>query len=279
MYDSIKKLHRGARSLLCLGVILCSSPGSAKGPTPAGQVQIPPGCFRLGSYQGYADERPAHKVCLDRFAMDRTEVTVAAFGRCVAAGRCKPPTAFEPSHPVRRGCNWQRPGRSRHPINCVTWSTAQAYCNWRGGRLPTEAEWERAARLRGRRTARAPFPWGRAPADCRQTRIARVQQHRVTPGCGQGTTAPVGSKRADCTPAGVCDLVGNVSEWVGDRFSRTYYKSSPSQNPSGPTRGRARTVRGCSYACVPGSLLLRVTARQFGVTWDPTIGFRCARGF
>lgn len=290
MYDSIKKFHKGTFSLragpaLLTGAWLAAGLGGPAGRAaepsnrPAGLIKIPAGCFRLGSSRGFADERPAHRVCLDRYAIDQTEVTVAAYSRCVAAGRCRPPVAFAATHPVRRQCNWQRPGRARHPVNCVGWAAARAYCAWRGGRLPTEAEWERAARLASRGSrSRALFPWGRAPATCKRTRIARRRGHAVSPGCGQGGTAEVGRYPADRTPQGVVDLVGNVSEWVGDRFSRTYYKSSPGRNPNGPRRGRAHGVRGCSFACVPGSLLLRVTARQYGMTWDPTIGFRCVVG-
>ena len=222
----------------------------------------------MGSNVNYADERPAHRVCLTGTTLDRNEVTVAAYARCVARHRCGAPVSHQGSHPTRKRCNWRSSGRGKHPVNCVTWKQARQYCVWAGKRLPTEAEWERAARDSRRLRLR------RRRATCAMAVIAADSGRRL--GCGAGGTRRVGSRAGDRSTTGVMDLTGNVSEWVADWFSLGYYRGSPERDPRGPRRGRSHAVRGCSYQCVPGSRLLRPTARQFSATWDPTIGFRCA---
>ena len=248
---------------ILLGLIWSRSPAFGRQPT---RIAIKGGCYRMGSFKNYADERPAHKVCLDPYAIDRTEVTMNAYARCVAARRCTPPIAYQKGHPTRRHCNWLRRGRGLHPINCVTWKQAKGYCTWVGGHLPTEAQWERAARLGQKR---------RIPAPCTTAAGAKADGSR-RPGCGTGDTAPVESRPWDRTVLGLHDLAGNVSEWSADWFSLSHYDYRRATNPKGPKRGRARTVRGCSFRCVPGSRLWRPSARQFSATWSPTIGFRCA---
>ena len=116
-------------------------------------------------------------------------------------------------------------------------------------RLPQEAEWERAA------FGMRPGAWPRAKQ-----------------------TAPVGTRPKDRSRAGVLDLGGNVSEWTADWYAKAYYKRSPEKQPRGPKSGRAHSVRGCHFRCPKGSRLRRATTRHYSATWDPTIGFRCARG-
>lgn len=249
-----------------------TAPGTARGAqadTPSAGFKA--GCFVMGANRNYADERPAHRICLSAYRLDKREVTVAQYARCVTAKGCKPPVAHAPRHPTRRRCNWRRAGRSAHPLNCVTWSQAMAYCAWTGGRLPTEAEWEHAARAdRGAIRRRTGFGCGQA--------VLAQGHHQVKLGCGSGGTRPVGTSPSDRSSAGVEDLTGNVSEWVADWFAGGYYRRSPSQDPRGPRRGRAHSVRGCSFQCVAGARLLAPTARMSSVTWDPSLGFRCARG-
>ena len=267
--------------LLWVAIALLIPAGIEAAPTTAPSdsaatpmVRIPSGCFALGSQHNYSDERPRHRVCLSRFQLDRTEVTVAAYARCVKAGRCTPAIGYQGRHPTRRYCNAGHAGFGRHPINCVTWAQARAYCAWRHKRLPTEAEWERAARG----TAPGPYLFGRTAPTCALAVIAKVVKGRFVPGCGQGSTLPVGSRPRDRSREGVLDLTGNVSEWAADPFELGYYKHSPEHDPRGPKHSRTHAVRGCHFRCPPGSRLLHRTARMYSNTWDPTIGFRCARG-
>jgi len=222
----------------------------------------------MGARRNYSDERPAHRVCLSAYRIDRHEVTVSRYARCVTAGRCPKPVAHAKGHPTRRLCNWGRVGRGVHPINCVTWTQARQFCTWAGGRLPTEAEWEHVARQSRGDLLR------RARASCTSAVLAS-STHPVRLGCGAGGTRAVGTSPGDRSSNGVEDLTGNVSEWMGDWFSLGYYSRSPAKDPRGPKSGRAHSVRGCSFGCVPDSRLLTPTARQFSGTWDPTLGLRC----
>ncbi len=193
------------------------------------------------------DELPGGVREVAAFEIDRTEVTVAAFRACVEAGACTPPDVTE-------SCNWDLPERDRHPINCVDWDQAKAYCAFRGARLPTEWEWEKAARgSDGRRN-----PWGDAPADCR----VAVLDEGGGNACGAGdTTFEVGSRPEGATPEGVLDLIGNVWEWTS-----TVREGSP-----------APVVRGGAYYTEPAearaSYLLRFKALGRG----PFVGMRCAK--
>jgi formylglycine-generating enzyme required for sulfatase activity len=164
-------------------------------------VLVPAGPVWLGR------ERLAFQRDLGEFLIDRTEVTVADFARCVEALGCAPPV-LERCHPEELR-NWQHPERQRHPINCVRWDQAVAYCSWRGLRLPTPAEWEKAARGEDARA----YPWGDEPASCE---LAVMAESDDAPGCGAGTTAEVGSRPAGASPYGALDMAGNVSEWTGD---------------------------------------------------------------
>lgn len=248
-----------------------TSPGKVVHTTPKTQaIPMKSACYVMGARKNYSDERPSHRICLSAYSLDRHEVTVERYSRCVAAGRCPKPVAHAAGHPTRRRCNWNRSGHRTHPINCVTWRQASSYCGWAGGRLPTEAEWEHAARDTRAATGL------RARATCAYAILASAQSP-VRLGCGAGGTRPVGTSPRDRSGMGVEDLTGNVSEWVADWFALGYYRHSPGQDPQGPRRGRTHGVRGCSFQCVPGSRLLAPTARQFAATWDPSIGFRCAR--
>ena len=268
----VGRILAGASVLLFCG----STPAGTAPVNTAAKAGIPPtirqkaACFVMGARRNYSVERPPHRVCLSAHALDRHEVTVRRYARCVAARRCPKPVAYDKSHPTQRRCNWGRGGHDAHPINCVTWRGASQYCAWTGGRLPTEAEWEHAARSSRGDTRR------RTGASCTLAVLASAT-HPVRLGCGAGGTRRVGTSPGDRSHAGVEDLTGNVSEWVGDWFSLGYYRRSPAKDPRGPKRGRAHAVRGCSFQCVPGSRLLAPTTRGFAATWDPTIGFRCAR--
>ena len=233
-------------------------------------VRIPSGCFTMGSDGRLAnsDERPSHKVCLSTFWMDRTEVTVAQYEKCVRAHRCVPPGSYV----QRRTCNWKAPNRRNHPVNCVSWVNAKNYCRWASKRLPTEAEWEYAARGKDGRT----FPWGNEVPTCARAVIKDLG--RI--GCGLRTTWPVAHKPLDRSRFGVMDLLGNLSEWTKDcYFSHSNKWCASCRNPIARcwTWRGYRTARGGSAWDTARNARLshRWAARQ-GLR-NESLGFRCVR--
>ncbi|MBI4233122.1 MAG: SUMF1/EgtB/PvdO family nonheme iron enzyme [Chloroflexi bacterium] len=206
-------------------------------------VLVPAGEFVMGSNDEVRDEKPAHRLYLDAFFIDQYEVTNAqwnAYAR--ATGKS---TKSEPDD---------------HPVVNATWGDARDYCQWAGKRLPTEAEWEKAARGTDRRT----YPWGEG--------VDESKAHY-----GSGGTKPVGSYPAGVSPYGAYDMAGNVWEWVADWYDGKYYAQSPSRNPAGPSNGSARSIRGGSWA--DDTSYLSASGRDYG---NPTstfvsLGFRCAQ--
>ena len=262
-----------------------------------GMVYVPSGTFLRGCAPAdgacYSIESPATRIDLDAFYLDRTPVTVATYRACVAAGACNEEGlsthAAEETTQLAAGsgvntskvlgpiesdtCNWtwKDAERSAHPINCVSWDQARAYCAWAAKRLPTEAEWEKAARGTDERI----YPWGNAPPTC-----SLVVMSERAPGCGSGHTAPVGSRPAGRSPYGAVDMSGNVSEWVADWYAEDYYSRSPDKNPHGPPSGHYRVIRGGSWKAAPRAGIdpFRVSNRYSftpGTRLD-YIGFRCA---
>jgi serine/threonine-protein kinase len=238
-------------------------------------VYVPAGEFLMGSTEADSeaaeDEKPQHTVHLDAFWIDKTEVSNAQYRQCVEAATCRAPTT----------CDWEEPtnddgSKTDHPVVCVSWHDAQAYCQWAGARLPTEAEWEKAARGSGGPI----YPWG-YDFDCSKGNFDDETQYDdyVVPG-GEGCdgyvrTAPVGSFPAGASPYGVLDMAGNVWEWVADWYDADYYGASPARNPPGPDAGEYRVLRGGSW--YPRSGYARAANRGNGnpdyrVTY---IGFRC----
>lgn len=207
-------------------------------------------------------EQAAHQVYLDDYWIDRTEVTVARYRRCVAAGACALPPYAE---------GGQRYDRPDLPVVLVTWNDARRFCAWAGARLPTEAEWERAARgAAGRR-----YPWGNVynPFNANHGAFALEDLDARD---GFLELAPVGSFPEGRTPDGIDDLAGNVQEWVYDWFAQEYPQAD-AVNPRGPDNGDRRVVRGGSY--VHGRPWLRGAARDREPPGERAswIGFRCAR--
>lgn len=199
----------------------------------------------------FANETPTHQESVGGFWMARTEVSVADYQRCVAAGRCKPP-AFEGG-----GLRFQQP---RFPVTLVTFDDAQRYCAFRGGRLPTEAEFERAARGPQRRA----YPWGNAwHGKLANHGRSGVDTSDDTDGFAE--LAPVGSFPDGATPEGVLDLAGNVEEWTADRYAATY----------GTPPGSERVVRGGSYESAAPFLRGAARSGKPPETREPTLGFRC----
>lgn len=274
-------------------VIVSPSPQTAAGPPRENSEVglVPAGYFRMGSpdNQGRSDEHPRHRVYVDSFYMDRTEVSVGIYRKCVDAGKCSAPMTGV-------GCNWGNPERGdNYPVNCVDWNRAAAFCTWAGKRLPTEAEWEKAARggadtkysFGESDSALADFAWfGRNsgmrdyPARFIAGRYLHLRKYVDSYG---GLTHPAGEKKPN--QFGLYDMYGNVWEWVADWYDENYYRSSPEKNPQGPPsgtkhlltppgwQGMRRVIRGGSWYHDPSS------SRRWGFRpsmWYDIIGFRCA---
>ncbi|MCG3146431.1 MAG: Hercynine oxygenase [Gammaproteobacteria bacterium] len=234
---------------------------------------VPAGEFTMGS-DSYDDEKPVHQVYLDAFYMDVYEVTNAAYKTCVDAGRCTPPHG---TSSYTRSSYYGNSQFDNYPVINVDWNQANAYCEWRGAQLPTEAQWEKAARGTDGRI----YPWGN-DFQCRNGNFddeTRLDAYVVPggPNCdGYEDTSPVGNYPSGKSPYGIYDLAGNVWEWVADWYDSSYYSISPSNNPQGPASGEYRAVRGGSWSF--DGLYLR-SAYRYGV--DPSdsniyLGFRCA---
>lgn len=231
---------------------------------PHGMVLVPGGVFEMGSNDS-PDEMPIRQVQVDTFWMDETEVTVEAYTACVDDGACPEP-GMDPY------CNWMVAGREDHPVNCVTWYQAEQYCGWAGGgtkRLPTEAEWEKAARGTDARE----YPWGNRPTPT----CIHVVMFDAAAGCGMDSTWPVGSKPLGDSPYGAHDMAGNVWEWVADWYASSY-DPAETDNPTGPETGSQHVARGGAWSSFV-TVFFRTT---FRFTYNPAasagdVGFRCAR--
>ena len=233
----------------------------------AAMVLVPSGSFRMGcttnnGYCNRADEKPLHTVLLSSFFIDKYEVTNARYAACVDAFICTPPYRSD-SH--ARPAYYANPAYANHPVINVDWSQAQAFCAWEGKRLPTEAEWEKAAR--GSADTRT-FPWGDEHPDCT---IANAYHQG---GC-VGDTSAVGSYPAGTSPYAAMDMSGNVREWVNDWYKSFYYSVSPAIDPPGPELGTQRVYRGGSWADFAWGVMNR--GMYAPRTWGDLIGFRCAR--
>jgi formylglycine-generating enzyme required for sulfatase activity len=218
-------------------------------------VDIPAGEFVMGCNEDVDtacddDEKPMHTVMLSGFQLERTEVTQGQYTTCVLEGACTPPS-----------CAWvcEEPNL---PSGCLTWQQAQDYCAWAGRRLPTEAEWEKAARG----TEGATFPWGNDAPQCSLANLAD---------CADGPT-PAGSLEAGASPFGVLDMAGNMVEMVADWYDASYYESSPSTDPTGPSSGTRYVGRGGGFRSEAS--WLRASKRDWYDETDQarSLGFRCA---
>lgn len=242
-----------------------------------GMIFIPGGTFYMGcntknDSECDSDEKPGRTVRVDGFYIDRTEVTKAAYRRCVNAGACTTTglkTTYQKgtkNQGLARSCVWKQSGKNNHPMNCLTWYQADAYCRWAGKRLPTGKQWEKAARgIDGRK-----YPWGdRRPArgmrignTCDEAAKRKNTKWRIFNGYDDGyvETSPVGTYPDGRSPYGVDDMFGNVWEWVSD-----------------PEKSGKRAMRGCSWSSRPK--LCRVSNIKWlrGDSRRGSYGFRCAK--
>ena len=232
----------------------------------ASMVFVPAGEFTMGSDEGSEDEKPAHRVSLDAYYIDKYEVTVGEYAKFLeSTGKNPPPmwtTMDEPSHQKR-------------PVVNVDWMDASNYCEWAGKRLPTEAEWEKAARGTDGRI----YPWGNDSPDRLRANYGKEKWNN------HAALVAVGQLINGKSPYGIYDLAGNVWEWVNDWYDPDYYTTSPSQNPKGPERGKYRVLRGGAWDFAPENL--RSARRDFNIPLSPgydspayrnfNSGFRCAK--
>ena len=241
------------------------------------QLFVPAGTVKMGGLDILLenDELPAHDVTLDAFWIDQVEVTNGMYGLCVKAGMCRLPVKLNSDNHEDYFGN---PEFQDYPVIQIAWYDANAYCQWAGRRLPTEAEWERAARGDDMRT----YPWGNEPPNEQNSNANNTV----------GDVTRVGSYADGASPFGALDMAGNVWEWVADYYNPKYYAESPTVNPTGPENGglnHLRVIRGGSFQ--DNLFNLRVSNRGYEVGPDPTklpndsayygrssvkIGFRCA---
>jgi formylglycine-generating enzyme required for sulfatase activity len=234
---------------------------------------VPAGDFTMGSENGAVDEKPVHTVYLDAFYMDKYEVTNALYKACVDVGGCTPP---QQTSSYTRSSYYGNSEFDDYPVIYVGWNQAKTYCKWRGASLPTEAQWEKAARGADARV----YPWGNAfdgtKANFCDKNCPFIYADKTIDD-NFADTAPIGSYESEKSPYGVYDLAGNILEWTTDWYSDTYYKNSSPSNPIGPTSGLYRVLRGGSWS--KSVKTMRASARFFGKP-DPiyySIGFRCVR--
>jgi len=237
-------------------------------------VLVPAGDFLMGSDSWSGSEKPVHTVYLDSFYIDQFEVSNTIFAEFLnevgnqiegVAGKAHWVEENDPDLRIHRVDGvWQAdPGWTNHPMNEVTWFGARAFCEWRNSRLPSEAEWEKAARGTDGRT----YPWGEEEPTCEMANFA---------GCFY-TSVPVDSYPEWVSPYGAYNMAGNVHEWTNDWYGEDYYASSPYENPSGPENGDYKVFRGASW--FNGNFQTRTTYRypKLPVLTYMANGFRCAK--
>jgi formylglycine-generating enzyme required for sulfatase activity len=260
-----------------------TSPGVAAVPGDhANMVLIPTGTFRMGSRDGYADERPDHVESENAFWLDVHEITVGEYDKCVSAGECRrQKTIRQPDaeHKFDRFCNYGRKSREQHPMNCVDWYQARAYCRWVGKRLPTESEWEYAARGTDSRK----YPWGNeAPSEnllnaCGRecvilgAQVGKRWESMYAADDGWDATAPVGSFPHDKSPFGVLDLAGNVAEWTDSEYAKCYRDDCEANS-------KERVIRGGAWNDdEPRDVRASYRNRDVPLLRASFVGFRCAQ--
>ena len=235
------------------------TPSSNDHPLAEELVEIPAGPFTAGTNSGGFDEGPEHSVYLDAYTIDRYEITNAQYLAFVSAVNHR-----YPGPPSRYAKNMAKMRGDNQPVVYVSWDDANAYCAWKGQRLPTEAEWEKAMRGTDGRL----WPWG-GSSDVSGANWARVDD-------GFDVTAPVGAFQRDMSPFGVADGAGNVIEWVADWYGEDTYRNAHERNPTGPVYGTFKVLRGGGYASTGSDIRITSRSKMVPDFRDETIGFRCA---
>lgn len=221
----------------------------------------------------FKDQEPPHQVFLDEFYMDIYEVTNILYKACVDAGACAAPqNTSSKTHSNYYGNS----EFSDFPVIYIDWSQATAYCKWRGANLPSEAQWEKAARGTDGRT----YPWGNKFDGTRANfcdKNCPLNWSDKSTNDGYADVAPVGSFEEGKSPYGIYDLAGNVFEWTADWYSDTYYQNSPFSNPLGPDSGRYRVLHGGSWSDYAFSLRAPYRLGFKPGEISDSLGFRCAK--
>jgi len=237
----------------------------------AEMVSVPAGEFMMGCdpdkdfFCAFTSSEQQHNIIVKAFKIDKYEVTFQRYQKCVSTGKCLPPA-------TGGALNYGWEGVDKFPVNGVTWFQAKAFCEWEGKRLPTEAEWEKAARGTDGRI----YPWGDEAPSCEYAVMDRANAGYL--GCNTGNTMDVGSKPKGASAYGAMDMAGNLWEWTADWYDENYYAISVAENPTGPETGHYRTTRGGDFFSRQG-YELRSTSR---FPYEPSdysiaIGFRCAK--
>jgi serine/threonine-protein kinase len=258
------------------GPVVESAPKAPPAPPPD-MVRVPAGKFVMGSETGGKTEKPAHEITLTRaFAIDRNEVTAGDYQLCVKAGKCSPSSVHgphvEPTDVEKRGplCTAVDPAKAHHPITCVDQAQAMAYCSFVSKRLPTEAEWEFAARGPDERD----YPWGNDVASCERANVARNPGQ----GCGRPKgTQEVGMLTAGASPFGALDLAGNAWEWVADGWDPNAYSKGAQTDPRVAASGDKAVLRGGSWDFAASTAKATFRLPFDRAAGDAATGFRCAR--
>ena len=226
-------------------------------------VYVPEGEFTMGSNRN-PDEQPIHKVYLDAFWIDQTEVTNKQYQACVDAGKCGAPSS---TNSFTNSSYFRNPKFDNYPVIYLSWEKANGYCvNWAGGHLPSEAQWEKAARG----TDGQIYPWGET-INCT---FANYWLRKN--GACVGDTTPVGHYEIGQSPYGAYDMIGNALEWVNDWYGIAYYENSPRLNPPGPVSGTDRVLKGGSWNINDDSPHSASRYHSIPKGSDDNVGFRCA---
>ena len=247
------------RMMFVLVALLWLAAHPAMAAPPDDMVLVPAGEFSMGSPEGDPDEKPAHKVQISAFFMDKYEVTVKQYATFLQESGGDRPAEWK---------TMNKTANQNRPVMGVDWAEAARYCKWAGKRLPTEAEWEKAARGTDGRL----YPWGNDPPTPLHANYGKKEWNN------HEALVPVGTLEAGKSPYGIYDMAGNVWEWVSDWYDNDYYKNSPSDSPAGPPTGGFKVIRGGSWNTSARNL--RAADRYF----DPPSfrsqyvpGFRCAK--
>jgi len=257
-------LYCGSEGSPCSESALCAGQFCLNDVCENNMIKIPGGSFWMGCNEEFDDRcssraLPYHKVTLSTYFIDKTEVTQSMYNECVLAGECDDPEY-----------DWDPIVTPNVPVIYVNWHQAKTFCEWSGKRLPTEAEWEKAARGDDGRK----FPWGNEEPTCDHAIFGDLVD-----GCGNSEPADVCSKSPmGDSPYGLCDMAGNVKEWTSDWYDADYYKISPAEDPKGPDSGWCRVVRGGVYYSSANDI--RSTLRWEDYPPDESeqsLGFRCAK--